>query len=223
MQMYVFCQFHQEHSTEENEQELNSNIRETDSEVTVNHLPSCPQDSVDIDTPHINLHMLVGNAATETLRIHGKIKNKELTILIDGGSTHNFIQDRVVKYLGLHTSKSSKFNVMVGNGDKLQCTSSCTNVSVQLGNNQFHIDFYVLPISGADVVLGIQWLKTLGPINTDFNSLSMQFHWNGSTIHLHGITNNKVSEISQTQLKRLEDTKAVLGNYYLATSPILTF
>lgn len=98
MQMYVFCQFHQEHSTEENEQELNSNIRETDSEVTVNHLPSCPQDSVDIDTPHINLHMLVGNAATETLRIHGKIKNKELTILIDGGSTHNFIQDRVVKY-----------------------------------------------------------------------------------------------------------------------------
>lgn len=68
--------FHQEHSTEENEQELNSNIRETDSEVTVDHLPSFPQDSVDIDTPHIYLHRLVRNAATESLRIHGKIKIK---------------------------------------------------------------------------------------------------------------------------------------------------
>lgn len=49
----------------------------------------------------------------------------------------------------------------------------------------------------------------------------MQFHWNGSTIHLHGITNNKVSEISQTQLKGLQDPKAVSGYYHLAISPIL--
>lgn len=75
----------------------------------------------------------------------------------------------------------------------MQCTSSCTNTPVQLGNNQFHIDFYVLPISGADVVLGIQWLKTFGPIITDYKSLSMQFHWKGSTIRLSNIPKEVVS------------------------------
>lgn len=73
---------------------------------------------------------------------------------------------------------------MVGNGDKLICISSCSQVPVKLGNTQFLIDFYILPISGADIILGIQWLKTLGPIITCYASLSMQFHWKGSTISL---------------------------------------
>lgn len=64
---------------------------------------------------------------------------------------------------------------MVGNGDKLQCNSFCSNLPVTLGNTQLHIDFYVLRICGADVVLGIQWLKTVGQVVTDYTNLSMQF------------------------------------------------
>lgn len=109
---------------------------------------------------------------------------------------------------------------MVGNGDKLLCNSSCTNFPIQLGNTQFLIDFYVLPINGADLVLGIQWLKMLGPTVTNYNSLSMQVHWNDSPISLQGITNNKASEISQTQLKRLHETKAVSSYFHLAMSHI---
>lgn len=48
---------------------------------------------------------------------------------------------------------------MVGNKDKLLCSSSCTNVLVKSGNNQFVIYFYVLPISGADIVLGFNGLR----------------------------------------------------------------
>lgn len=71
--------------------------------------------------------------------------NKGSIILIDGGSTHNFIQDRVVKLFGLQVSHTLKIQVIVGNGDKLQCNSFCYNALVTLGNTQFFIDFYVLP------------------------------------------------------------------------------
>lgn len=59
----------------------------------------------------------------------------------------------VVHLLGLQVSQSSKFQFMVGNSDKLQCNSSCSNDLVIVGNTQFFIDFYVLLISGVDVVL----------------------------------------------------------------------
>lgn len=90
---------------------------------------------------------------------------------------------------------------MVGNGDKLRCNTFCSNLPVTLGKTQFLIDFYVLPISRADVILGIQWLKTLGPIVTDCANLSMQFQSLGSVITLQGIRQNSVSEISSKQLK----------------------
>lgn len=43
--------------------------------------------------------------------------------------------------------------------------------------------------------MGIQWLKTLGPIVTDYANLSMQFQWLGLAITLQGIRQNSVSEI----------------------------
>lgn len=46
---------------------------------------------------------------------------------------------------------------------------------------------YILPISGAEVVLGMQWLKTLEPIIIDYASLTMNFNWLVTNIHLKGI------------------------------------
>ena len=40
------------------------------------------------------------------------------------------------------------------------------------------VDLHVLPISGADIVLGIQWLKQLGSIVMNYDSLTMQFAYN---------------------------------------------
>lgn len=47
---------------------------------------------------------MLGHSNPKTLRIKVQIGNKELTILIDGNSNGNFIQDQVVKLLGLQIS-----------------------------------------------------------------------------------------------------------------------
>lgn len=107
---------------------------------------------------------------------------------------------------------------MVSNGEKLQCSILCSSISVTLGNTEFLIDFYVLPISRAHVVLDIQWFKTLGPIVMHNAKLPMQFHWKRSQISLQGIRNNQVSEISSTQLKLMHATNSISEFYNLELS-----
>lgn len=43
---------------------------------------------------------------------------------------------------------------------------------------------YALPLGGYDVVLGVQWLHTLGPILSDFLELCMKFTIEGHAYHL---------------------------------------
>lgn len=71
------------------------------------------------DTPHISLHAILGNSPQKP-GLQGKILNKDLTISVDGGSTHNFIQDKIAKLLGLSITHSKNVHVLVSNGDRLQ-------------------------------------------------------------------------------------------------------
>jgi hypothetical protein len=127
-----------------------------------------PDDPIqDPDLAQISLHALMGHTIPQTLRVMGHINQSPIAILIDSGSTHNFLQHRVAKQLGLPTKPFHSFKVLVGNGELLSCTSMYSQVTLYLGHHQFVLDLFVLPLSGAEWVLWVQWLKTLGPIVTD--------------------------------------------------------
>ena len=64
----------------------------------------------------ISLHALSNHITPEALRSLGRISNHQVWILIDGGSTHNFIQEHLVTDLGLPTQPTQSLRVMVGNG-----------------------------------------------------------------------------------------------------------
>lgn len=111
--------------------------------------------------------------------------------------------------MGLKISSSSQSQVLVGNRERLNCTSMSSNIPIQLGDNHFSFDLFVLPIIGVEAVLGIQcW--TLGPIITDYANLTMSFTWQGKAIHLP-----TVEEVSSSQLKRLHDTNSIAAFYQL--------
>ena len=74
----------------------------------------------------------------------------------------------------------------MGNGEELQCNQVCMDVSVQIQKHNFKVDFHVLPIRGVDVVLGVQWLKSLGPVLTYYTALTMKFIYDGKLIELMG-------------------------------------
>lgn len=110
----------------------------------------------------ISLYALVRHLAPETLRLMGRVTQHCVFILIDGGSTHNFVQDHLVRSLSLSARPTSPLRVIVGNDNKIESRQLCEGATVQVQTQIFTVDFHVLPLCGADMVLGVQWQKSLG-------------------------------------------------------------
>jgi len=68
------------------------------------------------------------------------------------------------------------------------------------------MDLHVLPLCDTNIVLGVQWLKALGPVLTDYNDLSMKFVFNGILIELKGNSDNALLALTPSQLQRLNQT-----------------
>ena len=45
--------------------------------------------------PEVSMHALAEQISPRTIRVKGKIGNHYIQILIDSGSTHNFVQEKI--------------------------------------------------------------------------------------------------------------------------------
>lgn len=114
-------------------------------------------------------------------------------MLIDSGSTHNFIQDFVAYKLGVGLQSLQEFKVFIGSGDYLVCREVMRQVSLIIQDITLNEDLYVLSMEGANIVLGIQWLEKLGAVTCDCKKLSMEFELQGKKIMLQGDLPSQVS------------------------------
>jgi len=137
------------------------------------------------------------------MRIKGVIHKNCVTMLVDSGSTHNFLSVQLAKRSGFHPDKNTSFEVLVANGGKSESQGRCDGIQVWLNGTPFVLEFYLLPLSGYDSVLSAQWLMTLGPILWDFSKLLMSFQWKGREITLTGLAPpaNKLIEWSKMTKK----------------------
>ena len=110
----------------------------------------------------------------------------------------------------------------MGNGEELQCNQVCMDVSVQIQKHDFKVDFHVLPIRGANIVLGVQWLKSLGPVLTDYTTLTMKFIYDGKLIELTGDRDTSIDQISPSQLRHLVDTGNTSTYFHIQMEPHTT-
>lgn len=78
------------------------------------------------------------------------------------------------------------FKVMVGNGNYMAAEGFIENLSLQAQGHRFQLLVYLLPISGADLILGANWLKTLGPHVADYEALNLKFLHHGQMVTLQG-------------------------------------
>jgi len=134
-----------------------------------------PPDTHDPLQAQISLHTFSGHLAPETLCLVGQVALYPVVILLDGRSTHNFIQESMVQQLGLSLCLTAPLQVMVGNGHTLDCHLLCEATLITIQDITFNVDLHVLPLCEANLVLDVQWLKSLDPVLTDYNTLSMKF------------------------------------------------
>ena len=95
--------------------------------------------------------------------------------MIDLGSTHNFIHCKVAKELNFFLYPAPECQVMVENGENTKCSGKCHNIKLTMGEYVLNSPMLSIPMGGADVVLGVQWLKSLGMIAFNFQELFLNF------------------------------------------------
>jgi len=79
------------------------------------------------EQPLISLQALQGMNSYQTMRVQGKVGSQSLRILIDSGSTHNFLYVTTTKKLRCELLKIPPLIVAVTNGAQLQCQMMCKN------------------------------------------------------------------------------------------------
>jgi hypothetical protein len=116
-----------------------------------------------------------GSFHPKTMRLVGSIGHQQIVILIDGGSTHNFVAFAICSKSRLLVQNGNKIKVRVANGEIVESKGSCVNIHIWLVGFAYVSNFYVIPLVSCDMVLGIQWLVTLGSITWKFKDLTMEF------------------------------------------------
>jgi hypothetical protein len=126
-----------------------------------------PSDPPEVE-PIISLNALIGFSPPQTLKLIGYIKHRKVIILVDSGSTHNFIHHRISQETHCYIHVVKNFQIMIANGGSMKCGRRCENVHLQISAYQLKSHMFSIEMGGCDIVLGADWLRTLGPILMDF-------------------------------------------------------
>lgn len=168
----------------------------------------------------LSSHAVNGNLSPKVLKFSGLISGLQVSILVDTGSSHNIIQPRVANYLHLPLTPISPFSVMVGNGDRLSCIHMCQSVSLRIDTHNFTIPCYLLPIEGADIVLGLDWLSTLGSVIANFATPSLSFNYHNLPITLYGNPPSLAQQVSYNHLHQFHHTHSIASYHILSILPL---
>ncbi|XP_074327634.1 uncharacterized protein LOC141665550 [Apium graveolens] len=132
----------------------------------------------------VSIHALSGTHGLHTMKFQGFMKGKSVKILLDTGSTHNFVSQSFAKQMTLNTESCRKMKVTLADGTTLNFAQKIVGMSWKMGEIGFSSNFHAIPLGGYDLVLGVPWLQQVILIWFDFNKGEVQFRWKGEKIHL---------------------------------------
>jgi hypothetical protein len=149
------------------------------------------------------VHDLAGYSNPQTMKVSSLLKRQQVTILIDTGSTNNFLDENIAKKLSIPMEDCEPFEVTLADGGILTCKSKCSNVKLTIQDQELRADFYLLLLGDYEVVLSIEWLRTLGNVLWNFSKLTMKFTLNGKRVILRRRCGNNVSIVSSHGMERI--------------------
>ncbi|WVZ80000.1 LOW QUALITY PROTEIN: hypothetical protein U9M48_027518 [Paspalum notatum var. saurae] len=105
------------------------------------------------------------------MKLQIRVGAAAFTALLDSGSMHDFIHDETAAATGLPIQP---FPGLRGSQWRTVTTpQQAAHMRTSVGWKPFDIDFYSLPLGCYDMILRVQWLRTLGPILWDFSKHTM--------------------------------------------------
>ena len=123
----------------------------------------------------LELHSMAGLTGEKSMKIRGRIGDREVIVLVDSGATRNFVSTKIVQELQLPVTEDRGFGVVVAGGEIRRGRGKCAGIILEMQGVEIMEDFLVFDIGeSTDVVMGYSWLATLGDtkVNWELRRLS---------------------------------------------------
>jgi predicted aspartyl protease len=80
----------------------------------------------------ISLNAITGTFTPKTMRLYGRLKNQQVTMLIDSGSTHNLIDINLAAVLGIKPDSHESIKVRIANGQEVSSSGRSNSLPLRL-------------------------------------------------------------------------------------------
>jgi hypothetical protein len=168
-QLYVTCeepwnpshkcmghgQVHYIEVTSDNEEEEYygqiQNIEAETTEATEEEIPK--QDSTAREKA--TLESINGVPKFNTFRMRGVLQGHRVSVLIDGGASHNFIDTTLLKRRHIPIVEFEGFKVEVASGSTMPCDRYIPGMKLTLGRHELVHDIYVMDLLDTNIILGV--------------------------------------------------------------------
>ncbi|CAN6724436.1 unnamed protein product [Malus baccata var. baccata] len=136
---------------------------------------NCPPELQHMSLSECAFYGTLAKTNVQTMKVNGLVNGQSVTILLDSGSTHNFVDSRLFKKFGWQSHPTKQFEVMISDGGTISSSGYTNDAQLSIGGYDCQIDLLSLPLGGCDVVLGVQWLSSINPVLWDFQLMTLAF------------------------------------------------
>lgn len=142
--------------------------------------------AVEMKTLQLSLKSKEGLTSNKSFKLWGQLQGKDVLILVDSGASSNFISPHLVQTLALKVHTTPAYTVELGSGDRVRNQGVCKKVIFDVQGNRFQQNFFLMDLGGTDMVLGMDWLASLGDIEANFRNLVLKWGTGADRIILRG-------------------------------------
>ncbi|XP_011097623.1 uncharacterized protein LOC105176501 [Sesamum indicum] len=152
----------------------------------------------------VSFHALNGGINSNTLRVNRRVNGKEIHILIDSGSTHCLVDEKVAQVIECKLEPTTPTKVRVADGGKILSKFFCPTFCWEVQGHEFSHPAGVLKLGGYDCILGCDWLSAHNHVELDFHLLQVTITQAGKKITLKALTEEaNLKTLSVYSLNRL--------------------
>ena len=96
-------------------------------------------------SPQLSFHVISGTSSYQTTRVKGSVGTRIMFLLIDSGSTHNFLDAKMARLLGCTLEQIPELRVAATNGNVLACNEICRVLQWGMQCRKFKANFFNPP------------------------------------------------------------------------------
>ena len=133
------------------------------------------------------------------------MQGQRITVLVDGGATHNFINAALVEKRKLPTESFEGFIVVILGNHTMECNRWIPNLQVNLEYYTVKDNFYVVNVVETNMVLGFQWFYSVGEHSMNYKIPQIIFKYDeGKSVVLKGMNTYTSQLISANGMRSIQ-------------------